>query len=130
MVRIARAVVGADGTTSVVRRAVVHERTPRVSYLLKILVPQDLQAPMPLGFDQGGEGRAIVDFSCIADGVQGYIWNFPAPTSARCQPVRTWGIFDSRIHPRAPRVSLEAVLQETLAPLGVVSDRYELSRLN
>jgi len=117
----ARAVVGADGATDVVRRAIVRECIPRVSRLLEILVPTDLQVPTSLGL---GAGRALIDFSWIADGVQGYVWDFP--TQVQHQPMRTRGVFDSRVQPQAPRASLKAVLQEALARTGATLDHDKL----
>ena len=119
----ARAVVGADGSISVVRRSVVprHRRAPRVSRLLEILIPTDGKSSTALRVD---EDRALLDFSCMADGVQGYVWDFP--TNVQRRPMRTQGVFDSRISGRAPRASLKAALRETLARLGVVLDHHEV----
>jgi flavin-dependent dehydrogenase len=113
----ARAVVGADGATSVVRRVVVRPHVPRVSRLLEILVPTELGAPITLERDGG---PALLDFSCMADGVQGYVWDFP--TQVQQRPMRTRGVFDSRVHAGAPRAPLKAVLQGTLARPGVALD--------
>jgi flavin-dependent dehydrogenase len=117
------AVVGADGATSVVRRTVARRNghTPRVSRLLEILVPTDRQAPTALDLDRR---RALLDFSCMADGVQGYVWDFP--TQVQRQPMRTQGVFDSRVRARLPRAPLKATLWETLARLGVVLDHHEV----
>jgi flavin-dependent dehydrogenase len=113
----ARAVVGADGATSVVRRAVVRSNVPRVSRLLEILVPAGLGAPITLERDGG---PALLDFSCMADDVQGYVWDFP--TQVQQRPMRTQGVFDSRVHPQAPRALLKAALQGALARPGVALD--------
>jgi flavin-dependent dehydrogenase len=42
------------------------------------------------------------------------------------QPMRTQGVFDSRVHAHPPRAPLRAALQETLARLGVVLDHHEV----
>ena len=115
------AVVGADGATSVVRRAIARQQAPRVSRLLEVLVPAGLQTATPLDLD---EGRALLDFSCMADGVQGYVWDFP--TQVQRRPMRTQGVFDSRVQPRAPRAALKTALQEVAARLGTVLDQYKL----
>ena len=117
------AVVGADGATSVVRRTVArrHGHNPRVSRLLEILVPVDRQTSSPPDVD---EGRALLDFSCMADGVQGYVWDFP--TQVQRRPMRTQGVFDSRVRAHPPRAPLMAALQETSARLGVVLDHHEV----
>ena len=120
----ARAVVGADGATGVVRRAVVRrkQRVPQISRLLEILTPTDVQTLTPRNPREGG---ALLDFSCLAHGVQGYAWDFPTQVQGRS--MRTRGVFDSRVHPQAPRASLEASLQESLGPLSVPLDRHNLA---
>jgi flavin-dependent dehydrogenase len=117
----ARAVVGADGATGVVRRAVARSHIPRVSRLLETLIPANPQVPMSISSD---EGRAVVDFSCMADGVQGYIWDFPTRVQAR--QMHTLGIFDSRVQTRADRASLPVVLRETLGRWDVALDQCEV----
>ena len=135
----ASVVVGADGANSVVRRAIIRERVPRVSRLLEVLVPatspSSLSPPSPTSstsstlptspdFEEQGPNRVTIDFSWIADGVQGYVWDFP--TQVRGQPMHTRGIFDSRIHPRAPLASLKPVLRKDLARTDIALDRSEL----
>jgi flavin-dependent dehydrogenase len=117
------AVVGADGTTSVVRRTVArrHGHNPRVSRLLEILIPAHCRTSPSPDLDKD---VALLDFSCMADGVQGYVWDFP--TQVQRQPMRTQGVFDSRVHAHPPRAPLRAALQETLARLGVVLDHHEV----
>jgi hypothetical protein len=102
-----------------VRHAVVREYVLHVSRLLEILVPSDVQAPASLDL---GDGEALLDFSWMARGVQGYVWSFPTPVRRR--PMRTQGIFDSRVQAQAPRVALKATLQEAVARLDVVLDHH------
>jgi flavin-dependent dehydrogenase len=128
----ARAVVGADGVASVVRRAVASDRVPQLSSLLEVLVPAALQEPTCRNLNDlvsasestRGVEQVIIDFSWIADGVQGYVWDFP--TQVQNHPMRTRGIFDSRIHPKAPRISIKAVLIDELARAGTALDQSEL----
>jgi flavin-dependent dehydrogenase len=124
----ARALVGADGAASVVRRAVAREHVPHVSRLLEILVPDDSTSPLSPGLGEGkGEtgGRALLDFSCMAHRVQGYVWSFP--TQVQCRPMRTYGVFDSRVQTHAPRAALKATLREAVTRLDVVLDHHELA---
>ena len=116
----ARAVVGADGAAGVVRRAVARQRVPRVARLLEILVPaESCSNPHSSSSSPSvpGDGRALFDFSCMADDVQGYVWDFPTQVQGR--PMRAVGVFDSRVRPRAPRADLRATLQTALARKGV-----------
>ncbi|OQY18394.1 MAG: hypothetical protein B6I34_10815 [Anaerolineaceae bacterium 4572_32.1] len=118
----ARAVVGADGATGVVRQAIAHGQPSRTSRLLEILAPPtDLQNSLSL---DPQKGKVVIDFSWIADGLQGYVWDFP--TQVRKQPMHTRGIFDSRVHPRAPRVSLKVVLQEEFTRVSAALGHHEL----
>jgi flavin-dependent dehydrogenase len=107
-----RAVVRPDGANSVVQRAIVRKHIPQISRLLEVLVLAQSQAPASPGlgndFEEVSDSQAMIDFSWIADGVQGYIWDFP--TQVQTRPMRTRGIFGSRIHSRASRISIKAVL--------------------
>ncbi len=80
----ARCVVGADGVKSAVRRALGFARGRRFSRLLVIETP-----PLPLD-----EPRPVFgfDFSCVAEGIQGYVWDFPCVIDGR--PAVSRGIFD------------------------------------
>lgn len=101
------AVVGADGATGVVRRAVapLTERPRRVASALEMVVPRAPERP----------GRARFDFTVAADGVQGYVWHFPTLVDGRLAHTR--GIYDSRVHP-AQRPNLRTALRRALEREG------------
>jgi flavin-dependent dehydrogenase len=120
----ARAVVGADGATSVVRRSIAPKRTRQVSRLLEVLIPAESQVPATSDCGSDDDRPVIIDFSWIADGVQGYVWDFPTRVQGRSS--RSKGIFDSRIHPHIPSTSIKSVLLKELVSAGVKPDQIEL----
>ncbi len=114
----ARAVVGADGALSTVRRAVVSTQAPQVARVLEV------RLPAATGARTGRAKRAIFDFSWIPDGVQGYYWDFPSQDGGQAE--RTWGVYDSRTYRRVRATSLKPVLQGALARAGRSLDQHKL----
>jgi flavin-dependent dehydrogenase len=107
----ARAVVGADGAKSVVRRLVTgRQHEAQLARLLEVHLPSGGHSDTATG------EQALFDFSWMAAGVQGYVWDFPSPANG--QPVRTWGVYDSRIDPRPPAKSLRPALEAALTRAG------------
>ncbi len=107
----AKAVVGADGSKSLVRRwmGLAQEARPsRVARLLEALTPEDA-AKTP----EFRENFAVFDFSRIPDGVQGYLWDFPSIVNGRAMTNRD--VFDSRILADRPRAKLVPALAAYLA---------------
>lgn len=93
-------VIGADGANSMVRRQLGLRSTLGVARLLRTLTPID-PARTPAWQTQ----TALFDFSCVKQGIQGYIWDFPCWVAGQATMNR--GIFDSRVVPidaRSPGV--------------------------
>ncbi len=110
-----RALVGADGALSIVRRKMGPAEKSRLSRLIAILTPADAQqAP---GFV---DNTAIFDFGPTADGLQGYVWDFPCLENGAAMINR--GIFDSRVHPNRPRVDLKAIFSRELRVRNTYQD--------
>jgi flavin-dependent dehydrogenase len=112
----ARAVVGADGAKGLVRRSVPGRPVSQMARVLEIRLPAVSQ--------DGDQHQAILDFSWVADGLQGYVWDFPTPTEDRA--MRTWGVYDSRVYPHLSRISLKDTLEQGLTRHGRPSGNYQL----
>jgi len=113
----AHAVVGADGANGVVRRAIAPRGQSGLARLLEVRAEQSVQVTSSTRFTPQ---CATLDFSHMAQGVQGYAWNFPAQfgQSSGC----SLGIFDSRIAPAPILGSLIPFLQQFAGHRGVGID--------
>ncbi|HXT61286.1 MAG TPA: FAD-dependent monooxygenase [Pirellulales bacterium] len=115
-------VVGADGASSLVRRAVCEGvRSSNVARLVEVLTPEAPPDPA-----QALEpGASLMEFGWTPRGIQGYVWSFPTQVGGR--PMRNWGVYDSRVLPKRPMGgSLRPVITEWLAGKGYRLDDYEL----
>jgi flavin-dependent dehydrogenase len=107
----AQALVGADGTLSVVRTKMgIHEKA-RMSRLIEILTPAD----------QGTDYRfanntAVFDFSGLDHGLQGYVWDFPCWEDGVA--AINHGIFDGRVYVNRPRADLKSLFSQALQARG------------
>ncbi|MDW7991729.1 MAG: NAD(P)/FAD-dependent oxidoreductase [Anaerolineae bacterium] len=108
----AQVVVGADGAHSVVRRA-VSKRRPRFARTILLWVP-----PSPCSSHQ--PDQAYFEFSCIAKGIPGYVWDFPVELEGR--PMRCWGVYT--VSQSAD--GMRNVLQEIMAEHGYRLEEHRL----
>ncbi len=102
-----RALIGADGASSLVRRAMNLQERPRMSRLLEVVTPVFSENPPDAGSD-----TAVFDFSPVAQGLQGYVWHFPCLVAG--VPSFNRGIFDSRVYPDRVPAKLHKVFDEAL----------------
>jgi flavin-dependent dehydrogenase len=102
-----RALIGADGASSVVRRAMNLRERPRMSRLLEVVPPVLSENPLDAGSD-----TAVFDFSAVAQGLQGYVWRFPCLVAG--VPSFNRGIYDSRVYPDRVPAKLNKVFAEAL----------------
>jgi flavin-dependent dehydrogenase len=115
----ASVVVGADGSNSVVRRAVVPSEKIHTARLLEVVTePKPDQSP-------NVQADAYFDFVVLPQGILGYVWDFPAVENGR--PIRVRGAYDSNIHPVPPKVKLREALNEELRRHGCNLEDYELA---
>lgn len=102
-----QALVGADGARSVVRRQLRPPEKVRLSRLIEILTPAEARRDRAFV-----EHTAVLDFSPLAEGLQGYVWDFPCLEQGT--PMLNRGVFDSRVHPDRPMADLKAIFSRAL----------------
>ncbi|MCP4141719.1 MAG: hypothetical protein GY755_15840 [Chloroflexi bacterium] len=111
----AKVLVGADGSNSIIRRAVEKDPRSHVGRALEIIAsPKNKES----------ESIASFDFLVLPKGISGYIWDFPAKIDGKA--MRCWGIYDSNIVNREERSPLRQVLSDEMAAHGYSLDEYEL----
>ena len=110
----ARAVVGADGVNGVVRRAIAPRGQSGLARLLEVRAERSTGEALST---QRTQSCATLDFSRMAQGVQGYAWDFPAHFGQ--SPGCSLGIFDSRISSVPVSGSLDPFLQQFADRRGV-----------
>jgi len=117
----ARVVVGADGTSGMVRRLVPEGDHPSpIARLVELVTPADPPELPPMIADDD----ALLDFTYLPGGVQGYVWSFPTKIAGK--RMRNWGVYDSRTVSRKSVGSLRPVVADWLEQSGYRLDDYHL----
>ncbi len=114
----AQVVVGADGSASVVRRAVIPREQTHTARLLEIVTEPRPRHSSHIQTD------SYFDFIYVTGGILGYTWDFPALENER--PVRVRGIFDSNIYTRKTDISLQEALADEFQRHGYDLGEYKL----
>jgi flavin-dependent dehydrogenase len=114
----AEVVVGADGSNSLVRRAIIPHEQLHVARLLEIVTE-----PKPeKSFHK--QSDSYLDFVVLPQGIQGYVWDFPALEKGK--PVRVRGVYDSNALTFKADISLRFALDEELGRHGLHLSDYKL----
>jgi flavin-dependent dehydrogenase len=113
-----KAVVGADGSKSVVRRSVVPKEKTHTARLLEIVTEPRPEKSFHV------QSNSYFDFLYVSQRILGYTWDFPVIENGRS--VRVRGIYDSNVYPVKKDISLQAALADELARHGYRLDDYEL----
>ena len=113
----AQVVVGADGTNGVVRRSIVSREAPHTARLLEIVTPPNPKSP-------NIQTDSYFEFQVVPQGIQGYVWDFPAIEKGR--PIRVRGIYDSNMNPSAHRVALRDALSDEFKRHGYNLNDFKL----
>ena len=99
--------VGADGALSTVRSLMNSVTKPRFATGIEIFAP--VNPRYDAEFD---DKKAILDFTSITEGLQGYTWHFPCIKDN--VPYMNHGIFDSKININKPRANIRNILTNKL----------------
>jgi menaquinone-9 beta-reductase len=111
-------VVGADGSKSVIRRAIIPREDTHVARLLEIVSEPKPEKSFHIQSD------SYFDFIVIPQGIQGYVWDFPAVEKGK--PVRMRGIYDANALSFKAQVPLRFALDEELGRHGLQLADYKL----
>jgi len=106
-----KALVGADGAKGITRKIFLkHGEKSCVARVLEVISPAPLTAPEFL------DGYAVLDFSPVQGGLQGYFWDFPALIGGL--PHFNRGVYDARMATRRARADLPDLLENRLVSYG------------
>jgi flavin-dependent dehydrogenase len=114
----AEVVVGADGSNSIVRRAIIPHEDIHVARLLEIVTEPRPKKSFHIQAD------SYFDFVYLPQGILGYSWDFPALENGK--PVRVRGIYDSNVFPIKTEISLREALGDEFNRHGYDLGAYQL----
>ena len=102
-----KTIVGADGALSQIRSGMKSIVKPRFATGLEIFNPVN-----PKYDTEFESSTAVLDFTPINQGLQGYIWHFPCIKDN--EPSMNHGVYDCRINTEKPRADLSKILTTSL----------------
>ena len=109
----AQVVVGADGSNSLVRRAITPGTAKGVARLMECYL-DDVPTS---AWESTQNGRiALFDYTAMLDGIRGYTWNFPMVMNGKTTQNR--GVYDLNVG-KGKRKSLRPILEKALRADGI-----------
>jgi len=103
----AKALVGADGSVSMVRRAMMRPHKSCLATTLQVSAPADSE------YDpEFARQNIMIDFSPVDAGLQGYTWHCPCLQGET--PSMNHGIGHFRFHPQRPRPDMKQIFSREL----------------
>jgi menaquinone-9 beta-reductase len=110
-------VIGADGSTGIIRKYLPKNIFSTTGRALEIFMPPNQESPhLPRD--------AYFEFSPVIGGIAGYMWDFPSQIHGR--PVRVWGIYDSNLNMETKRQGMKELLSEELTRHGYHLEDHRL----
>lgn len=114
----AKVVVGADGSNSLVRRAIIPHEEVHLARLLEIVTEPKPEKSFHIQSD------SYFDFVVVPQGIQGYTWDFPAVENGK--PVRVRGVYDANVLAFKADLSLRSALEQEFERHGLHLSDYKL----
>jgi menaquinone-9 beta-reductase len=112
---IVKALIGADGATSKVRTKMELLVRPRFATAIEVFSPINSQ------YDQEfSHNTAVIDFTSIKEGLQGYVWHFPCMIDGT--PWMNHGICNIHINKKIPRPDLKNIFSRALHERNINSE--------
>jgi len=102
-----KVLVGADGAFSTVRNHMKLKNKPCFATGIELYAPVN-----PTVDTEYQEKTAVLDFTPINQGLQGYFWHFPCINED--QPFMNHGIYNSRLKRNIPKVNINEMLNQQI----------------
>jgi len=107
--------IGADGALSLVRRKTMPHHKPRFASTIQVFCDVD-----PQHDTEFSEKKMLIDFTPVANGLQGYVWHFPCLRAGA--PAMAHGIGDFRIDRDSPRADMKKIFSRELRSRNLQPD--------
>jgi flavin-dependent dehydrogenase len=112
--------IGADGSISSVRQKMKLSEKPHLAVALEIF-----SSVNPNEENEYKNNRAVIDFTPISQGIQGYSWYFPCIKEGK--PSINYGIGDFRVFKTESKTKLKTIFKEILEKRNIFIDQKNWS---